>query len=104
MRAGRAYTASNLARLHGASLDASNSALRELVAEGKLRPCYNARREQAFCSTREEPSPAPDDADGSTQLLTTVATFPVTRRVEGSLTDYGRLIDAHRALAMLARR
>jgi hypothetical protein len=104
MRAGRAYTARNLARLHGTPVDTLNHALHELAEDGKIRPCYNSRREKGYCAARVEPPPASETGEDTAQVATSVATQPVTRRLDSALTGYGSAMDAHRALAMLVRR
>jgi hypothetical protein len=103
MRHARVYAASNLARLHGASQEAVGQALRELIDEGLVRECNNARGQKGYCSTQTAPA-LPLAQPGDAAVSTTVATFPVTRRLDGVLTDYISSIESHRSLAMLARR
>lgn len=103
MRHARVYAPSNLARLHGASQEAVSHALRALIEEGLVRECNNARGQRGYCSTQAAPA-LPLAQPGDAAALTTVATFPVTRRLDGRLTDYVSSIESHRMLAMLVRR
>ncbi|WGS51717.1 hypothetical protein LFL96_09560 [Paraburkholderia sp. D15] len=100
MRHNRVYTAGTFARLFGVSETAIDAALATLIASGKVRSCINARRDTGYCLAGAKPIPA-------TQVLadiTTVATPPLTRRIDGTLAGYDRQLDVHRSLAMLARR
>lgn len=101
MRHNRVYTAVTFARLFGVSEKAVETALATLIASGKVRTCINARRDVGYCLSGATPISSapllPADA-------TTVATPPLTRRVDGALAGYDRQLDAHRSLAMLVRR
>ncbi|SEE71309.1 hypothetical protein SAMN02787142_4473 [Burkholderia sp. WP9] len=100
MRHSRVYTAVTFARLFGVSEKAVEAALATLIASGKVRTCINARRDVGYCLSGATPvcaSPLEPD-------VTTVATPPLTRRVDGALAGYDRQLDAHRSLAMLVRR
>jgi hypothetical protein len=100
MRHSRVYTAVTFARLFGVSEKAVEAALATLIASGKVRTCINARRDVGYCLSGATPvsaSPLQPDA-------TTVATPPLTRRVDGALAGYDRQLGAHRSLAMLVRR
>ncbi|MDQ0625919.1 hypothetical protein QFZ39_005194 [Paraburkholderia graminis] len=100
MRHSRVYTAVTFARLFGVSEKAVEAALATLIESGKVRTCTNARRNVGYClggATPVSASRLPSDA-------TTVATPPLTRRVDGALAGYDRQLDAHRSLAMLVRR
>jgi hypothetical protein len=103
MRHARVYAPSNLARLHGAAPEAVGEALRALIEEGLVRECNNARGQKGYCSTQAAPA-LPLTQAGDTPSPTSVATFPVTRRLDGLLTDYISSIESHRTLAMLVRR
>jgi hypothetical protein len=52
---------------------------------------------------RAIPSPA-NHEQGPRCSSTSVATFPITRTLSGSLSDYGATLTRHRSLAMLTRR
>lgn len=100
MRHNRVYTIGTFSRRFGVSEQVVESALATLVESGKVRACFNARRDIGYCLAGAKP------VGGSTGLsdVTTVATLPVTRRVDGALAGYERQLDAHRSLAMLIRR
>lgn len=100
MRHNRVYTIGTFSRKFGVSEQVLESALATLVESGKVRACFNARRDIGYCLAGAKP------VGGSTGLsnVTTVATLPVTRRVDGALAGYERQLDAHRSLAMLIRR
>lgn len=100
MRYNRVYTAVTFARLFGVSEKAVEAALATLIDAGKVRACSNARRDVGYCLAGAAPMPS------STALseITTVATPPLTRRVDGVLIGYDRELDTHRSLAMLVRR
>jgi hypothetical protein len=100
MRHNRVYTVGTFSRLFGVSEKALEAALATLIESGKVRACFNARRDMGYCLAGAKPaSVAPGLAD-----VTTVATLPVTRRFDGALAGYDRQLDAHRSLAMLTRR
>jgi hypothetical protein len=103
MRRGRIYTAANLARLLGEKVSTVDEALCELVASGSIEACNQSMHALGY-RRAEVHSAQPTQSDSTQPTETSVATFPVTRRLEGSLTGYGASMEQHRALAMLARR
>jgi len=100
MRYNRVYTAVTFARLFGVSEQAVEAALATLIDEGKVRACSNARRDVGYCLAGAAPQPR----SAALSEVTTVATPPRTRRIDGVLRGYDRELDAHRSLAMLVRR
>jgi hypothetical protein len=100
MRHNRVYTVATFARLFGVSETVLEAALATLVETGKVRACFNARRDMGYCLAGAKPVGVSADLSD----VTTVATLPVTRRIDGALAGYERQLDAHRSLAMLTRR
>ena len=100
MRHNRVYTVGTFARLFGVSEKALEAALAKLVESGKVRACFNARRDRGYCLAGVKPA----GVSAGLADVTTVATLPVTSRFDGALAGYDRQLDAHRSLAMLIRR
>lgn len=100
MRHNRVYTIGTFARRFGVSEKVREPALATLVESGKVRACFNARRDMGYCLAGAKPV----GASASLSNVTSVATLPVTRRIDGALAGYERQLDAHRSLAMLTRR
>lgn len=102
MEPGRAYEASELARRLDASAAQVNDILCMLVEDGLIRMSSHASRILRF----ERPPLAPDAPSrppADTDIPTSVATPPVTRRLHGSLRGYDASLVSVRSLAMLAR-
>jgi hypothetical protein len=88
MRRGRIYTAANLARLLGEKVSTVDEALCELVANGSIEACNQSTHALGY-RRAEVHTTQPAVADATQQTELSVATFPVSRRLEGSLTGYG---------------
>jgi hypothetical protein len=104
MRRGRIYTASNLGRLLGEKADAVEQALCELVADGSVEACNKSMNVLGYRRSELMHVQQTAHPDTRQEAETSVATSPVTRRLEGSLSGYSASIERHRVLAMLVRR
>jgi hypothetical protein len=103
MRHGHVYSAANLGRLLGVSVDEITNALCKLVEDGTIRASDIGSDGHGYC--RDLPGQTLHAGrDDSQQAATSIATFPVTRKLEGTLSGYEKAMEQHRALAMLARR
>jgi predicted DNA-binding transcriptional regulator len=100
MRHNRVYTVATFSRLFSVSEKVIETALATLLESGKVRACLNARRDMGYCLAGAKPS----GVSAELSDVTTVATLPVTRCIDGALAGYERQLDAHRSLAMLTRR
>jgi hypothetical protein len=97
MQSGEKYTATQLARLFSVSRVTMLGMLRALVDEGQLQ--IIRRNSRVIHFIRELPDPLQSGGAGTRE----VATFPVTRNLEGCLSNYEEELGARSRLAMLAR-
>lgn len=85
-------------------MDTVNEALCELVAHGSVGLRDNGLKAMGYCRNEAGETPSAQQYTDSPLAATSIATFPVTRKLEGSLSGYDSAIQQHRNLAMLARR
>jgi hypothetical protein len=97
MQCGHKYTATQLAHVFSVSRVTILGMLRALVDEGQLQVTRTNARVIHF--TRALPEPQESGETG----IRAVATFPVTRNLEGCLSNYDQELGARSRLAMLAR-
>jgi hypothetical protein len=97
MQCGHKYTATQLAHVFSVSRVTILGMLRALVDEGQLQVTRTNARVIHF--TRALPEP---QESGETSIRA-VATFPVTRNLEGCLSNYDQELGARSRLALLAR-
>jgi DNA-binding transcriptional regulator LsrR (DeoR family) len=97
MQYGHKYTATQLAHLFSVSRVTVLGMLRTLVDEGQLQVTRTNSRVIHF--TRE----LPDSLQSGGADTRAVATFPVTRNLQGCLSNYDQELVARSRLALLAR-
>ncbi|AQH02728.1 hypothetical protein A9R05_27835 [Burkholderia sp. KK1] len=103
MNSGERYSATKLAQAFGRSTEVVRLLLMALVDEGAVEICAQSSRVTRFQRANGVArAPAGKSHDASEPVATSVATFPVTRIVTGTLSNYD--LHAHSRLAMLTRR
>jgi hypothetical protein len=100
MQRGRDYTPTHLAHQFDEPTKAVRDMLCTLVENGYVVLSSHSPRMMQFRRT-EATLPASDAGEQGDEP---VATFPVTRTFQGSLSDYENSLAKHRSLAMLSRR
>jgi hypothetical protein len=103
MRPGQDYTATRLSLLIGARPPKVGDMLHMLVEDGRVTISRSGARSSWFRLADTQGNPKHAEPDGSGQAQTSVATFPVTRVMAGSLSDYEDDLMAKRDLAMQTR-
>jgi hypothetical protein len=101
MRIGRDYNLTYLAQYFDVTTAILRDALCALAQEGFVKMINKADGKIAFRRVRND---FPVQGDNPTEQIRSVATFPVTRRLTGILSDYGASLASVRDLALLTRR
>jgi hypothetical protein len=106
MHRGRDYTPTHLAQQFGAPPTVIRDMLYALAEEGTVIISSRSPRMMQFrrADARVRESDPSENGEVEQAAATSVATFPVTRTVHGSLSDYENSLAKHRSLAMLSRR
>jgi len=100
---GQEYSATQLAHLLQVPRSAAAGMLRELSDEGLLRIIRKSARVVHFTPERPNPRPRAKRDPRPASTPTSVATFPITRTLEGCLSGYDSELTRQRRLALLAR-
>jgi predicted ArsR family transcriptional regulator len=103
MRRGHDYTATDLAERFSEPTTTVRDMLCTLVEEGRVEMSSKSSRMMRFRLAEARVAASQSDQGGGEAAVTSVATFPVTRTLNGSLCGYDSTLTRHRALAMLAR-
>jgi hypothetical protein len=100
-RFGRDYNPTYLAQYFDETTAILRDALCVLAQEGFVKMINKADGKIAFRRVRND---FPVQGDNPNDQIRSVATFPVTRRLTGILSDYGASLASVRDLALLTRR
>lgn len=103
MESGKDYTATRLSLRIGARTAEVLGLLHKLVDNGHVELSRSTPRSLLFRLVEADENRTMVDADDSDQAQTSIATFPVTRVMVGSLSDYDSALMARRDLAMQTR-
>jgi hypothetical protein len=103
MKPGQDYTATRLSLLIGATTTMVGDSLRKLVEDGRVEVSRSGPRSSWFRLAKTEGARELAEPDDGTQAQTSVATFPVTRVMVGSLSGYDAALMARRDLVTQTR-